>query len=337
MKCKISLIALLGVIVLTVLEVMPGCASDLSSNQVSTTGSPAAPPTTNALSTGETVTVPPTAVPPPPTDVPHLSITFYPSSTVPGFLSAGEKEKVIQIAVNCPAAQQWLQGRTDYRTGSVDWYAISFQDGKPGSWSIVRPEDSRVSTALLTPPVLFYPGVTISVGEDTIYLMQIAVDLDAGTTVMVEGPLPSLDSPSRFRGMKKPPESPKMPPAENQVITTIAVNQSITAHGITLSLQQIVVTGGGFSFNVLYTPPGYDPADGIPEGIPGAMAEYSLDDGPTIELASPPPFSLDDKGIEWSWISDTRISHEARELTIRITSVGKQSGPWEFRVQLNQS
>jgi hypothetical protein len=142
-------------------------------------------------------------------------------------LSDSEKAKVIQIAVNSSEAQQWLKGRTDYRIRLEDWYAITFQDGKAGAWGIVKPgsTDSGLLPSYLTQPISYYPGVTIAVGEDTIYQMQIAVDLDAGKTVMVDGPYPSLDSPSRLRDLSpKPPTVTPTTLQENSIIRTIPVD-----------------------------------------------------------------------------------------------------------------
>ncbi len=125
----------------------------------------------------------------------------------PRRLTDDEKAKVVEIAVGSPEASAWLQGRTDYRTAPVNWYAIVWKDGKPGEyWA---PEYNIVDEGIpnyISPYALWYPGVTISVGRGTIYQMQIAIDLDAGKAAMVDGPYPSLNSPDRFRELK--PTSP---------------------------------------------------------------------------------------------------------------------------------
>jgi len=119
----------------------------------------------------------------------------------PRELTDSEKAKVAEIALNSPEASGWLQGRTDYRVGAVDWYAIAFKDGKAEAWSIVSPGSTEVGLPppYLSQPISYYPGVTIAVGEGAITQMQIAVDLGTGKTVMVSGPYPSLSSPDRFR------------------------------------------------------------------------------------------------------------------------------------------
>ena len=119
-------------------------------------------------------------------------------------LTKDEKAEVVEIALGSQRTLEWLQGRTDYRAGSVDWYAIIWNsDGEAGTWWSV--EYDRVTNGgipdFVSPYALWYPGVTIAVGESTIYQMQIAVDLDVGKTALVMGPYPSLSSPDRFKNI----------------------------------------------------------------------------------------------------------------------------------------
>jgi hypothetical protein len=125
----------------------------------------------------------------------------------PRSLTEDEQTEVIEIALNSPRASEWFQGRTDYRADSVDWYAIIWNsNGEAGTWWSM--EYDRVANEgipdFVSPYALWYPGVTIAIGEGTIYQMQIAVDLDAGKTAMVTGPYPSLSSPDRFKNMLPP-------------------------------------------------------------------------------------------------------------------------------------
>lgn len=119
----------------------------------------------------------------------------------PKSLTDDEKAEVVEIALGSQRVSEWLQGRSDYRTGMVGWYAIIWNsNGEVGTrWSL---EYDRVEKEgipdFVNPYVRWYPGVSIAVGEGTIYQMQIAVDLDAGKTAMVEGPWVSLGSPDRF-------------------------------------------------------------------------------------------------------------------------------------------
>jgi hypothetical protein len=125
-------------------------------------------------------------------------------------LTDTEKAKVVDVALNSPEAVAWLQGRTDYRLGEVEWYAIVFEDGRASSWSIVHPGSTSngLPPPLATQPVSYYPGITIAVGAGTIYQMQIAVNLETGKAVMVDGPYPSLASPDRFKNLTSTPSTP---------------------------------------------------------------------------------------------------------------------------------
>ncbi len=129
----------------------------------------------------------------------------------PRSLTEAEKASVIEIALNTQRASEWLQGRTDYRAGSVDWYAVIWNSkGEAGTWWSL--EYSRVEKEgvpdFVNPYARWYPGVTIAVGESTIYQMQIAVDLDSGETAMAMGPYPSLSSPDRFKIIPEPSPVP---------------------------------------------------------------------------------------------------------------------------------
>ena len=125
---------------------------------------------------------------------------------------------------------------------------------------------------------------------------------------------------------------PVLPDPQRTVLRTIPVNQTVTVNGIDLTLGQVVLTGLGFRFDVLYTPPGYDSKAAMPPSLPGAQVAFRIDGGPAIDIV--PPFSLTDKGIEYGCLSDVRIPPEAKELTVIISRVGQHIGPWEFRVSL---
>lgn len=129
-------------------------------------------------------------------------------------LTEDEKAEVVEIAFSSQRVSEWLQGSSDYRTGPIDWYAIIWNsNAEAGTWWSL--EHDRVANEgipdFVSPYALWYPGVTIAVGEGTIYQMQIAVDLDAGKTAMVMGPYPSLSSPDRFKNIPEPsPDNPSI-------------------------------------------------------------------------------------------------------------------------------
>jgi hypothetical protein len=190
---------IIGTVLIILILALSGCQAASSPEPAAQT------PTADLISSpiSQAAFPPPIASPPPP----GISIVQTPQP-----LTEAEKARVIQIAVNSPEAQQWLKGRTDYRIiGSVDWYAISFENDKPGSWSIIGP---GYTGAGLTPPILCFPGATVAMGEDYITQMQITVDLVSEKAVMADGPYPSMSSPGRIRdltGHLPPPESPATP------------------------------------------------------------------------------------------------------------------------------
>ena len=154
--------------------------------------------------------------PPPITSPPPLKTNWEEGSTPPAGieglnqpepLTEDEKAKVVKIALSSQRVSEWLQGRTDYKVGSVEWYAIIWNSkGEAGTWWSLEYE--RVANDgvpdFVNPYAFWYPGVTIAVGEGTIYQMQMAVDLEAGKVAMVMGPYPSLSSPDRFKNIPAP-------------------------------------------------------------------------------------------------------------------------------------
>ncbi len=122
------------------------------------------------------------------------------------------------------------------------------------------------------------------------------------------------------------------PDPQRTVLRTIPVNRTVTANGIDLTLGQVVLTGLGFRFDLLYTPPGYDGKAGVLPIIPGPQVAFRIDGGPATDIV--PPFSLTDKGMEYGCLSDVPIPPEAKELTVTVSRVGQHVGPWEFRISL---
>lgn len=175
--------------------------------------------------TPEPIPSPITSPPPPRTDWEEGSP---PPAGIAGWeqprpLTEYEKARVVEIALSSQRTSEWLQGRTDYRVGPVDWYAIIWNsNGEAGTWWSL--EYDRVANEgipdFVNPYAQWYPGVTIAVGEGTIYQMQIAVDLDAGKAAMVEGPYPSLSSPDRFKNIPEPSPAPTI--SKEQAIETAA-------------------------------------------------------------------------------------------------------------------
>ena len=129
----------------------------------------------------------------------------------PRKLTEQEKAKVIDIALDAPRVSEWLEKESDYRIHGLDWYAIVWNSSGDG-YSQYRcfPYDdveTDPNYKLVPELALWYPGVTIAVGEGTIYQTQIAVDLAAEKAVMVLGPYPSLSSPDRFKSPSLPQDA----------------------------------------------------------------------------------------------------------------------------------
>jgi hypothetical protein len=120
-------------------------------------------------------------------------------------LTDAEKDKTIEIALSSPEASAWLQGRTDYRLGPLEWYAIIWNNSEAGTWWALDYDVVQKGVpGFVSKATKFYPGVTIAVGEGTIIQMQVAIDLETEKVVLVDGPYPSLGSPDRFKSISPP-------------------------------------------------------------------------------------------------------------------------------------
>ncbi|MDD5701612.1 MAG: hypothetical protein PHU23_06120 [Dehalococcoidales bacterium] len=209
-------------------------------------------------------------------------------------LTEDEKARVIEIAVSSPEASTWLQGRTDYRTSSVNWYAIIWSpDGEAGQWwaSEYKIVDERIPN-YISPYAYWYPGVTIAVGEGTIYQMQIAVDLEAGKPVMVDGPYPSLSSPDRFRQLPTPSISGGQ-------------SHSDTRQSSELPLRIVSLTSP--------VSPGLN-ATLVVETLPGAECSAIVDYGPSGNGVLHPRMADGTGRVSWTW------------------TVGRFSGTWHISI-----
>ncbi len=132
------------------------------------------------------------------------------------WLTEEEKAKAIEIALNTPAALEWRQKESQYKT-NIGWVALHpSPEGKGYSgyrkfdYEIVEKGIPR-GTVDITPPGLperivsigvpedaeIYPDVTIWFGEPAKWIVSVAVDLGSGKAVYDEdypfrtGPTPS--------------------------------------------------------------------------------------------------------------------------------------------------
>jgi hypothetical protein len=118
----------------------------------------------------------------------------------------------------------------------------------------------------------------------------------------------------------------------------ITVNQSQTANGITVTLQNIRVTDSGFTVSAFITPPSdYVLQAGTPAVSPTqdywAAAGYSFDANLT-RGAGVPSVQYFSSGMNQSWFIPGQIPPGTSQLTFIVNSVGKWSGHWQFQVSV---
>ncbi len=168
---------------LVALILVTGCAPPL-------TTTPGAPGTTGVSPT-------PTGPFPPPLTSPPSEPPSWSPANDPNFhdLTDTEQAEVVRIALASPTISQWLNGRTDYQAGPLEWYAIKWNNSEPGRWWALPYSVVRDGVPGFVPQtVRFYPGLTIRV-EALRTQAQIAVDLQEQRAVLVDGPYPMRDLP----------------------------------------------------------------------------------------------------------------------------------------------
>jgi hypothetical protein len=124
----------------------------------------------------------------------------------------------------------------------------------------------------------------------------------------------------------------------------IAVDQSRTVNGVTVTLERAEFTAEGSGFYAFTTtsldhqqsptvgPDSYpSPEPLLPEPVI-AHAEYTVD-GVTKD-AGYASFGSRDDGLELSWKRLDPIPSDAEELTFTITQLGHYDGPWKFDISL---
>ncbi len=118
----------------------------------------------------------------------------------------------------------------------------------------------------------------------------------------------------------------------------LEVSQSVTAEGITITLESIELNAVEVTVYTFTAPPGYS----LPEEHPpyefeslmtNSIAEYSVD-GRTIKHVRSGGGKADDAGITLIWDEIDPIPVDAEELTFTITQLGDREGRWEFEIPL---
>jgi hypothetical protein len=130
-----------------------------------------------------------------------------------------------------------------------------------------------------------------------------------------------------------PPESSS---AGNEKIT--AVNQSQTASGITITLQNIKISNSGFTISAFITPPAdYVLLPGTPAVSSSrdyrAAAAYSIDSNLT-RGAGVPVIEYFSSGMNQTWYVPGPLPPGTHDMTFVINSLGKWSGPWLFQFKI---
>jgi len=138
-------------------------------------------------------------------------------------------------------------------------------------------------------------------------------------------------------------------PPEGVMEKTVEVNESQTVNGITITLERVELTALSASIYAFNVPPDYtlpqnpvEPGSDLPQGTEPAPpwmmelhahAEYSLDDGP-VNNAGWSGIGFREDGMRLSWIMLDPVPKGTKELTLIITKLGDQEGPWKFQVSL---
>jgi len=117
----------------------------------------------------------------------------------------------------------------------------------------------------------------------------------------------------------------------------LEINQSVTAEGVTVTLERIELNAVEVTVYIFTTPPGYTvPQAGQLEGhssfVRHSTAEYSVDGSITkqpVDIRA----QFNESGARLIWNLDP-IPVNTRELAFTITQLGDWEGPWEFRIPL---
>ncbi|MBN1188448.1 MAG: DUF4232 domain-containing protein [Dehalococcoidales bacterium] len=117
------------------------------------------------------------------------------------------------------------------------------------------------------------------------------------------------------------------------------VDQSVTATGITVTLQRIEMNAVETKLYMFTTPPEYSlttdhPPYQMESLMTGSTAEYSLDGGAVKQVKSGGG-KAGDEGITLTWDGIEPVPVGAHELAFTITRLGDREGRWKFVTQLN--
>jgi hypothetical protein len=125
---------------------------------------------------------------------------------------------------------------------------------------------------------------------------------------------------------------------DSAMFEEIKVNRSVTAEGITITLERIELNPVEVKVYTFTAPPGYSlhgeyPPEELDSLTVNSRAEYSVDGGIARQIKAGPG-KADDAGITLTWDEIEPVPVGAKEFTFTITRLGDWEGPWEFRIPL---
>jgi hypothetical protein len=171
----------------------------------------------------------------------------------------------------------------------------------------------------------------------TAVLMLVAVGVLWGTGVFTPSVTPEREPAPGEASLAPPGQDFEL---ETALDKTIELNQTQTAGGLSITLEQVVLSPGGITFSAFTTPPDYSlPQDfqgPMPPGMAPAVAEYTVNG--TTRYAGDAEATFLENGILLTW-SNSQLSLElvpdgATEIVLTIISFGDWQGPWEFIIPL---
>lgn len=171
----------------------------------------------------------------------------------------------------------------------------------------------------------------------TVVLMLMVVGSLWGTEVFTPSPGLQQESPTQEALSPLPAQEFQLEMAMDNIIE---LNQTRTANGLSITLEQVVLRAEGIVFFVFTTPPDYSLPQKfqgpMPPGMAPAVAEYTTDG--ITRYAGDAEATFLENGIRLTWgysqPSLEMVPGDATELVFTITSFGDWQGPWEFIVPL---
>ncbi|MFC1870631.1 hypothetical protein ACFLYE_05145 [Chloroflexota bacterium] len=105
----------------------------------------------------------------------------------PRELTNNEKDRIVEIALNTPEVLKQLETNKQYKTSDVDWIAIVWDNSQWSAYWRIRPEwETDPNYNLVPESAVFYPAVTVILGDPEVWQITVAVDLDTEKSVFIQ-------------------------------------------------------------------------------------------------------------------------------------------------------